>query len=60
MSVSLVITTQSSCDADLNEAKVAGVPGRATNQARKYRAFLFSAEDDAIEQAASQLEKAFG
>ena len=47
----------------LNEAKVAGVPGRSFYQSELGKdivRFCFAAEDEAIERAAQQLEKAFG
>jgi len=47
----------------LNEAKVAGVPGRSFYQSELGNdivRFCFAAEDTAIERAAEQLEKAFG
>ena len=47
----------------LNEAKVAGVPGRSFYQSelgKNIVRFCFAAEDEAIEQAAAQLQKAFG
>ena len=47
----------------LNEAKVAGVPGRSFYQSelgKNIVRFCFAAEDEAIERAAAQLQKAFG
>ena len=47
----------------LNEAKVAGVPGRSFYQSELGKdivRFCFAAEDEAIEKAAQQLAKAFG
>ena len=47
----------------LNEAKVAGVPGRSFYQSELGKdivRFCFAAEDEAIEQAAHSLQKAFG